>query len=101
MQAALVPADGATGVGMVVVIEDLSERIAQQHAQAQLASAIDAAGEAILITNLDGEITYVNPAFERVSGYSKDELIGQMPASGSCSSSPRRSTLPTTTASRR
>ncbi len=28
-------------------------------------------------TNLDGIITYVNEPFERVSGYSKEELIGQ------------------------
>ena len=79
VQAALVPADGLTGVGMVGVIEDLSGTIEQEHAQARLASAIDAAGEAILITDLDGAITYVNPAFERVSGYSRAELIGQNP----------------------
>jgi PAS domain S-box-containing protein len=79
VQAALVPADGASGVGIVVVIEDLTASIEQQHAQARLVSAIDAAGEAILITSLDGTITYVNPAFERVSGYGRDELIGQNP----------------------
>ncbi len=79
IQAALVPAGAATGLGMVSVIEDLSAQIEQQHAQARLASAIDAAGEAILITNLDGAITYVNPAFERVSGYTRDELIGENP----------------------
>lgn len=79
VQAALLPADGATGVGMVVVIEDLTDSIEQQHAQARLASAIDAAGEAVLITSLDGTITYVNPAFERVSGYSREELVGQNP----------------------
>ena len=79
VQAALVPADGTKGVGMVGVIEDLTGQIAQQHAQAQLASAIDAAGEAILITNLRAEITYVNPAFERVSGYDRLELIGKNP----------------------
>lgn len=31
------------------------------------------------ITDLNGHMIYVNPAFERASGYKKDELIGQNP----------------------
>ncbi|MCK9425934.1 MAG: PAS domain S-box protein [Ignavibacteriaceae bacterium] len=31
------------------------------------------------ITDLNGKMNYVNPAFERASGYKKDELIGQNP----------------------
>ena len=31
------------------------------------------------ITDLSGKMIYVNPAFERASGYKKDELIGQNP----------------------
>ncbi len=31
------------------------------------------------ITDLNGKMIYVNPAFERASGYKKDELIGQNP----------------------
>ncbi len=70
---------GGARSGLVMTIEDLTGQIEQQHARARLASAIDAAGEAILITDLDGAITYVNPAFERVSGYSHDELLGKNP----------------------
>ncbi len=33
----------------------------------------------IEITGPDGKITYVNPAFEKSSGYSKEELIGKNP----------------------
>lgn len=32
------------------------------------------------ITDTDGKIVWVNPAFEKASGYSRDELIGQKPA---------------------
>jgi PAS domain S-box-containing protein len=42
-----------------------------------LARALDQATESVLITDLDGVITYANPAFERVSGYGRDEVIGQ------------------------
>ncbi|MFI5252636.1 MAG: PAS domain S-box protein [Bacteroidota bacterium] len=31
------------------------------------------------ITDINGRIIYVNPAFERVSGYSKDEVLGKNP----------------------
>jgi PAS domain S-box-containing protein len=32
------------------------------------------------ITDIDGRIIYVNPAFEKASGYSRDELIGRNPS---------------------
>lgn len=35
--------------------------------------------EAILVTSPNGTITEVNPAFEKVMGYSRDELIGNNP----------------------
>ena len=35
--------------------------------------------EAILVTNAEPKILDVNPAYERMSGYSRDELVGQNP----------------------
>jgi len=32
-----------------------------------------------VITDLDARITYVNPAFERVTGYTRGEVLGQNP----------------------
>ncbi len=42
--------------------------------------ALEAIGEGIVITDageFDAPITYVNPAFERLTGYSKEEAIGR------------------------
>jgi len=39
--------------------------------------AIDQVPECIVIVDLDGNTTYVNPAFERVTGFSSEEAIGQ------------------------
>lgn len=43
----------------------------------QLSAAIDQAGEAVIIADIDGIITHVNPAFERITGYTSAEVIGQ------------------------
>jgi len=45
----------------------------------RLASGIEQVAESIIITDADARITYVNPAFERVTGYTRDEVIGQNP----------------------
>ncbi|MDQ6956336.1 MAG: PAS domain S-box protein [Mariprofundaceae bacterium] len=45
----------------------------------QLAKVTEQADELVIITDISGVIQYVNPAFERVSGYSKEEVIGETP----------------------
>ncbi len=41
--------------------------------------AVEHANESIVITDCEGRIQYVNPAFERSSGYSREALIGETP----------------------
>ncbi|MDQ1257253.1 MAG: hypothetical protein QG656_1856, partial [Candidatus Hydrogenedentes bacterium] len=43
----------------------------------RLAMAVEQAGESILITDAAGIVVYVNPAFERVTGYASGEAVGQ------------------------
>ncbi len=40
---------------------------------------IERSGEAIFITDINGTITYVNPAFEKIYGFSKEEALGKTP----------------------
>ena len=42
-------------------------------------TVLEAASERVLITDCEGTILYVNPAFERVTGYTKAEVIGKNP----------------------
>ncbi|MBN1887517.1 MAG: PAS domain S-box protein [Thermoflexales bacterium] len=42
-------------------------------------TALEAAANAIVITNRQGNIVWVNPAFTRLTGYTAQEVIGQNP----------------------
>jgi PAS domain S-box-containing protein len=45
----------------------------------QLSTAIEQTAESVIITDTKGTIVYANPTFERVTGYSRAEAIGQNP----------------------
>ena len=59
------------------ILEKEKERI--QDELKRLATVIEQADVAILITDTEGIIQYVNKAFETDTGYSKEEAIGQNP----------------------
>jgi two-component system, cell cycle sensor histidine kinase and response regulator CckA len=54
---------------------ELTQQTEQEHLQ--LVAAMQQVAEGILITDADWVIQYINPAFSRLSGYSRDELIHQ------------------------
>ena len=61
------------------VWRDITER-KEAEARLRLASSImESTGEGILVTDANGTIISVNPAFTRITGYSADEAIGQKP----------------------
>ncbi len=62
-----------------VVVRDISERKRAEQVERRLVTAIDQATEGVLITDNEGTIEYVNPGLEKISGYTRDELIGQTP----------------------
>lgn len=64
-------------LGAIEMAEDITERRRAEEAQARLATAVEQAHEAIVITAVDGTIEYANPSFERTTGYSADEAIGR------------------------
>ncbi len=61
------------------VMIDITQRHQAEADRERLTTAIEQADEIILITDVAGVILYVNPAFERVTGYTREEAIGQTP----------------------
>ena len=59
---------------------DVTTRKRGEEERAMLKEAVGQAAESILITRPDGTIVYANPAFEKVTGYSRDEILGKQPA---------------------
>ena len=62
------------------IIKDITARKLAQAERERLLSAIEQAGEMFLITDAQGIIRYVNPAFERITGYSRAETMGHNPS---------------------
>ena len=60
-------------------VSDRTEREKSKIEQTRLVSAIEQTSESVIITDLDGNIEYVNPAFERSTGYSRTEVLGENP----------------------
>lgn len=70
------------GRGNSLVIEyllDQTERKMSEEERHWLAKAVEQATDSIVITKTDGTIEYVNPAFEKITGYTFDEAVGQNP----------------------
>ena len=61
----------STQIGMAIA----RKRIEQE--RARLTSAVEHAADAILITDVDGAIEYVNPAFSSITGRDRDASIGR------------------------
>lgn len=64
-------------VSMFGTVQDVTE---QRHAGEQiqrLAVAVEQADECVVIADSDAIIEYVNPAFERLTGYTAEEVIGK------------------------
>jgi len=64
---------------MVGTIQDITTRKLLEQEHSRLIKAIEQTGDSIVITDKSGDILYVNPAFERITGYSKEEVLGKNP----------------------
>ncbi len=64
-------------IGRIWTFADITDRVEIERARKILEGAVENAVEVVIITNTDGVMEYVNPAFERVTGYSRAEAVGK------------------------
>jgi PAS domain S-box-containing protein len=87
MKFPLLASDGTVNLGGIGI--DQTERLTIATERDNLATVVEQVAESVIIADLDARITYVNPAFERITGYSRDEVIGQNPRIISSGGQPR------------
>ena len=66
-------------VGLVITFIDISKRKKTEEEFKRLAVAVENTADKVIITDLDGVIQYVNPAFSSITGYSREEAVGRTP----------------------
>lgn len=71
--------DGSFRYATVVSVDFTEEKRAEEELN-RLSLAVEQSLAAIIETNTDGKIIYVNNMFEKVSGYKKSEVLGKTPA---------------------
>lgn len=76
-----VPLYDANGqrIGAIESIRDISERKKNEDFLRKLTHGIENSASAVLITDLNGTIEYVNKKFTQLTGYSPEEAIGRNP----------------------
>jgi PAS domain S-box-containing protein len=75
----VIPAEVGKATGRVSTVEDITEHKLAESKLRKLSRAVEQSPVSIVITNLLGEIEYVNPRFCTVTGYSFDEVRGKNP----------------------
>ena len=75
----------ATGLLIALVVARLAVTARQSASlgaaeRERLAAAVEQAAEAMLMTDREGNVTYVNPAFARITGYAPADIVGRDPA---------------------
>ena len=66
-------------IGVLGLFEDITERKRTEADLLRLAAAVEQTADSIVITDPEGNIQYVNPAFERITGYAREDVLGQNP----------------------
>lgn len=66
-------------IKLIGTIQDITTKIQLEGKLHKLAQAIEQTGDAVMITDADGLITFVNPAFEEMTGFSRREAEGKKP----------------------
>ena len=84
--------DGSGRVCRILgVALDISAQKDAEEQVRQMSRAVEQCAESIVVANIDARIEYVNEAFVAISGYSREEVLGQNPRMLASGKTPRAS----------
>jgi diguanylate cyclase (GGDEF)-like protein/PAS domain S-box-containing protein len=66
-------------IGQLIVFRDMTSRKQNELRLLQLNRAVEQSPTSIVVTDPNGNITYVNPHFSSLTGYTFEEAVGQNP----------------------
>ncbi|MBL0347066.1 diguanylate cyclase [Candidatus Villigracilis affinis] len=76
-------------IGRMIILRDITERKQTELRLLQLHKAVEQSPVSVLITDIQGNIEYVNPHFTKLTGYELNEVIGKNPLIIQSGSTPR------------
>ncbi len=62
--------------GLLTAFQDITERNTAEEEILRLYRAIESSGEVIFMTDKNGLITYINPTFTKIYGFTQEEVVG-------------------------
>lgn len=89
LETSVVKDDSGESIGNIGIAKDITGQLIAEEKIRKLSKAVEQNPAAIIITNKQGNVEYVNPKFVEVTGYASEEIIGKTPSilkSGSKSS---------------
>jgi diguanylate cyclase (GGDEF)-like protein/PAS domain S-box-containing protein len=75
----LVKDHGGNPLHFQSVVRDITEHVRTREQLSMQATAMESAASGIVVTDKDGNIQWVNPAFTRLTGYTAEEAMGENP----------------------
>ena len=77
----IVPLTARAGLGTLhlCTIEDVTQSKLNEESLLKLSEAVEQSPVAIIITDIKGDIEFVNPMFTELTGYAKEEVLGRNP----------------------
>ncbi len=78
-EATISRSDAAGRPVYTMILRDVTERQRAEEALRTLSRAIEQTGDSVVVTDRDGVIQYVNPSFEKLTGFSREEALGANP----------------------
>lgn len=72
--------DDGRPTGAVLVFRDVTDRLLADETFRKLSQVVEQTADLVMVTDRHGRIEYVNPAFERFTGYPAVEALGDRPS---------------------